>query len=167
MVGELKNGKELPSMLQVGLIRWDGSRFKAQPFIGYEHAGHSELNFTPLPISPESPHHFLISMNRTSVELLMDGRVVKSALRSEFFKDSRPIYLKIGAEVFAVDDSVSGRVRDVAIRVGSGDYHAALFWAAFEDRGLKFRCSGQNQWEASGEFTPTLTFKQYVPEPCE
>jgi hypothetical protein len=167
MIGELKNGKDLPSMLQVGLIRWDGSQFKAQPFIGYEHSGHSEINMTTLPGSSESGHRFQISMSQSSVELLMDGRVVKSVPRGEFFNDSMPIYLKIGAEVFAVGDSVSGRVRNVAIRVGSRDYHQARFWAAFEDRGLKFRCTGSNQWEATGEFTPSLPFRQYAPKPCQ
>jgi hypothetical protein len=36
------------------------------------------------------------------------------------------------------------------------------FYAAFEDRGLKFLCRGKGQWEATGWFDLALHFAQYA-----
>jgi hypothetical protein len=89
----------------------------------------------------------------------MDSKVLMSAPRAEFFKDDTPIYVDMAAEVFAVGD--------VTLVGGEDKEEPPISHAAFEDRGLKFLCRGNGQWEATGRFDPTAPrFVQYVPPPC-
>jgi len=89
-----------------------------------------------------------------------------SAPRAEFFKDT-PIYVDMAAEVFAVGDTVSGLVNDVTLVNDDDKEEPPISHAAFEDRGLKFLCRGNGQWEATGRFDPAVPRSvQYVPPPC-
>ncbi len=164
MVSELKGTSERPSMLQVGLMRWDQSKFQLQPFVATEPAGH-ELVFKPIAGNLTGYHRFAIADDPSTIELSMDGKVLMSAPRAEFFKDE-VIYLKIAAEVYAVGDRVSGLVNDVTLATDTNQEQTPIFGAAFEDRGLKFSCKGDGQWEARGRFDPALRFLQYVPPQC-
>jgi hypothetical protein len=80
-----------------------------------------------------------------------------SAPRAEFFKDDTPIYVDMAAEVFAVGDTVSGLVNDVMLVSGKDKEGPPISHAAFEDRGLKFLCRGNGQWEATGRFDPAAS----------
>ena len=165
MVSELKGTTQHPAMLQVGLIRWDQSKFQIQPFITTEHAD-KELVFKPVAGTFSGYHRFAIADDPSTIELRMDGRVLISAPRKDFFKDEI-IYVKIAAEVYAVGDRVSGLVNDVTLATDGGNETPPISHAAFEDRGLKFLCRGNGQWEATGRFDPTAPrFVQYVPPPC-
>ena len=163
MVSELKGTTEHPSMLQVGLMRWDQSRFQMQPFVTTEQAG-QELVFKPVAGNLSGYHRFAIADDPSRIELRMDGKVLMSVPRAQFFKDEI-IYLKIAAEVYGVGDSVSGLVNDVAL-VTDDKKETPISYAAFEDRGLKFVCKGNGQWEATGLFDPALRFTQYIPPQC-
>jgi len=165
MVAELKGTDPHPSMLQVGLMRWDQSKFQMQPFITTEQAG-KELAFKPVAAILTGYHRFVIAGDSSTIELRMDSKVLMSAPRAEFFKDT-PIYVDMAAEVFAVGDTVSGLVNDVTLVSGEDKEEPPISHAAFEDRGLKFLCKGNGQWEALGRFDPTAPrFVQYVPPPC-
>jgi hypothetical protein len=165
MIAELKNTAQ-PSMLQIGLIRWDQSGFEMQPFVASEHSSHPELNFTPLPIRLSGVHRFAISSNSMRIDLRMDGRVIKSSPRRDFFTDSTPTYLKVAAEVFADGDKASARLSNIQVQVDSAEARSPTVWEAYEDRGLKFQCHSQNTWEAIGRFDPALPFTRYFPRPC-
>jgi hypothetical protein len=165
MVSELKGTRQHPAMLQVGLMRWDQSKFQMQPFVATEQAGH-ELVFKPVAQSLTGYHRFAIAGDSSTIELRMDGEALVSEPRAEFFKNDYPIYLKIAAEVFAVGDRASGLFNDVTLANGGGKQEPPSTYAAFEDRGLKFLCKGKGQWEATGRFEPGLRFAQYAPPPC-
>jgi hypothetical protein len=165
MVSELKGTDPHPSMLQVGLMRWDQSKFQMQPFITTEQAG-KELAFRGVAENLTGYHRSAIAGDPSTIQLRMDSKVLMSAPRAEFFKDT-PIYVDIAAEVFAVGDAVSGLVNDVTLVRGDDKETPPISDAAFEDRGLKFWCSGNGQWEATGRFDPTAPrFVQYVPPQC-
>jgi hypothetical protein len=164
MVSELKGTSQHPSMLQVGLMRWDQSKFQMQPFVTTERAD-QELMFKPIGGNLTGYHRFAISDDPSTIELRMDGKVLTSASRKEFFKDEI-IYLKIAAEVYAVGDRVSGLVSDVTLVTDAGKEETPSFYAAFEDRGLKFLCKGNGRWEATGQFDPALRFAQYRAPLC-
>ena len=165
MVSELKGTSQHPSMLQVGLMRWDQSKFQVQPFITTEQRG-KDLVFKPVAGILTGYHRFAIADDPSTIELRMDGKVLMSAPRKDFFKDEI-IYVKIAAEVYAVGDRVSGLVDDVTLATDGGNETPPISHAAFEDRGLKFLCRGNGQWEATGRFDPTAPrFVQYVPPPC-
>jgi hypothetical protein len=164
MVSELKGTSQHPAMLQVGLIRWDQSRFQMQPFVGTEQAG-QEILFKPVAGNLTGYHRFAIVDDPSTIELKMDGNVLMSAPRQQFFKDEI-IYLKIAAEVYAVGDNVSGLVNDVTLATDGDKEETPSFYAAFEDRGVKFVCKGKGQWEATGQFEPTLRFAQSAAPPC-
>jgi hypothetical protein len=164
MVSELKDSAHHPSMLQVGLMRWDQSKFQMQPFITAEQAG-KELVFRGVAQNLTGYHRFAIADDPSTIELRMDGKVLMSAPRAEFFKDEI-IYLKIAAEVYAVGDEVSGLVNDVTLETDGNKAEAPSFYAAFEDRGLKFSCGGNGQWEATGRFDPSLRLARYPAPPC-
>ncbi|MGH7780540.1 MAG: hypothetical protein ACREQR_11995 [Candidatus Binataceae bacterium] len=165
LLGELKNTSQRPSMLQVGLMRWDQSQFRVRPFITTEASGH-DLNFRPLANNLSGSHRFAIAGDSSKIELRMDDKTLISVARAEFFKDDSPIYLKIAAEVFAVGDMVSGLVDHVALVSNGVRRDPPISYAAFKDRGLKFLCKGKGQWEATGQFDPKLRFVQYVPSVC-
>jgi len=166
MVAELKSTDSHPSILQVGLMRWDQSKFQMQPFITTEQAG-KELMFKPVAGILTGYHRFAIAGDSSTIELRMDSKVLMSAPRAEFFKEDTPIYVDMAAEVFAVGDTVSGLVNDVTLASGEDKEGPPISRAAFEDRGLKFLCRGNGQWEATGQFDPTAPrFVQYVPPPC-
>ena len=166
MVAELKGTDPHPSILQVGLMRWDQSKFQMQPFITTEQAG-KELMFKPVAGILTGYHRFAIAGDSSTIELRMDSKVLMSAPRAEFFKDDTPIYVDMAAEVFAVGDTISGLVNDVTLVGGEDKEEPPISHAAFEDRGLKFLCRGNGQWEATGRFDPTAPrFVQYVPPPC-
>lgn len=164
MVSELKGTSEHPSMLQVGFMRWDQSKFQMQPFITTEEAG-KELMFRGVAQNLTGYHRFAIADDPSTIELRMDGKVLMSAPRAEFFKDEI-LYLKIAAEVYAVGDGVSGLVNDVTLATDGNKAEAPSFYAAFEDRGLKFSCTGNGRWEATGRFDPSLRLVRYVAPPC-
>lgn len=164
MVSDLKGTSQHPAMLQVGLMRWDQSKFQMQPFVATEAAG-QELVFKPIAENLTGFHRFAIADDRSTIELRMDGKVLTSAPRAEFFKDEI-IYLKIAAEVYAVGDRVSGLVNDVTLATDRDKEEAPTSYAAFQDRGLKFVCKGNGQWEATGLFDPALRFTQYIPPQC-
>jgi hypothetical protein len=164
MVSELKGTSEHPSMLQVGLIRWDQSNFQMQPFVAMEHAG-QQIVFKPVAENLTGYHRFEIADDPSTIGLRMDGKVLMSAPRVEFFKDE-VIYLKIGAEVFAPGDRVSGLVNDVTLVADGNKEEKPSFYAAFEDQGLEFLCRGNGQWEATGRFDPALRFAQYAAPLC-
>jgi hypothetical protein len=164
MVSEAKGTSQHPSMLQVGLMRWDQTKFQMQPFVTTERAG-KELMFKPIAGSLTGYHRFAISDDPSAIELRMDGKVLMSAPRAEFFKDEI-IYLKIAAEVYAVGDRVSGLVNDVTLVTDGGKEETPSFYAAFEDRGLKFLCRGNGQWVATGQFDPSQRFAQYAAPQC-
>jgi hypothetical protein len=164
MVSELKGTSQHPAMLQVGLIRWDQSKFQMQPFVGTEQAG-QEILFKPVAGNLTGSHRFAIVDDPSTIELKMDGKVLMSAPRQQFFKDEI-IYLKIAAEVYAVGDNVSGLVNDVTLATDGDKEETPSFYAAFEDRGLKFVCKGKGQWEATGQFDPALRFAQSAAPPC-
>jgi hypothetical protein len=165
MVAELKGTDPHPSILQVGLIRWDQSKFQMQPFITTEQAG-KELMFKGVAENLTGYHRFAIAGDSSTIELRMDSKILMSAPRAEFFKDT-PIYVDMAAEVFAAGDTVSGLVNDVRLVSVEDKETPPISHAAFEDRGLKFLCRGRGQWEATGRFDPTLPrFVQYVPPPC-
>ena len=168
MVSELKGTSQRPSMLQVGLIRWDQGKFQMQPFVGTEQAGKElqEQILMPATGNLTGYHRFAIADDPSTIELMMDGKVLMSAPRKDFFKDEI-IYVKIAAEVYAVGDKVSGLVNDVTLATDGDKEETPSFYAAFEDRGLKFLCKGKGQWEATGRFDPTAPrFVQYVPPTC-
>lgn len=167
MVSELKGTSQHPSMLQVGLIRWDQGKFQMQPFVATEQAGKElqEQILKPAAGNLTGYHRFAIADDPSTIELSMDGKVLTSAPRKEFFKDEI-IYLKIAAEVYAVGDRVSGLINDVTLETDGDKEETPISYAAFEDRGLKFLCRGNGQWEATGRFDPTLRFLQYVPPLC-
>ncbi len=165
MVSDLKNTTQHPSMLQVGLMRWDQSNFQAQPFITTEESAH-EFKFRAIPRNLSTHHRFSIAADHSTLTLAMDGNALMSAPRVEFFKDDSRIYLKIAAEVFAVGDTASGLVNNVTLGRGAAKKDPPISNAAFEDRGLKFLCKGNGQWEATGEFDPKIGFVQYVPPEC-
>jgi hypothetical protein len=167
MVAELKGTDPHPSILQVGLMRWDQSKFQMQPFITTEQAG-KELMFKPVAGILTGYHRFAIAGDSSTIELRMDSKVLMSAPRAEFFKDDTPIYVDMAAEVFAVGDTISGLVNDVTLVSGGGHRETPpISHAAFEDRGLKFLCSGDGQWEATGRFDPKVPrFVQYLPPQC-
>lgn len=164
MVSELKGTSQHPSMLQVGLLRWDQSKFQMQPFVTTEQTGR-ELMFRAVTQNLTGYHRFAIVDDPSTIELRMDGKALASAPRKEFFKDEI-IYLKIAAEVYAVGDSVSGLVNDVTLETDGNKEQTPSFYAAFEDRGLRFLCKGKGQWEATGRFDPALGFAQYVAPLC-
>jgi hypothetical protein len=164
MVSELKDSAHHPSMLQVGLMRWDQSKFQMQPFITTEEAG-KELMFRGVAQNLTGYHRFAIADDPSTIELKMDGKVLMSAPRAEFFKDEI-LYLKIAAEVYAVGDGVSGLVKDVTLATDGNKAEAPSFYSAFEDRGLKFLCKGNGRWEATGQFDPALRFVQYRAPLC-
>jgi hypothetical protein len=165
MVSELKGTRQHPAMLQVGLMRWDQSKFQMQPFVTTEQADH-ELVFRRVAGNLTGHHRFAIACDSSTIELRMDGEALMSAPRAAFFKDDYPIYLKIAAEVFAVGDTASGLVNDVTLANGGDKQAPPSTYAAFEDRGLKFLCRGKGQWEATGRFEPRLRFAQYIPPLC-
>ena len=164
MVAELKGTDPHPSILQVGLMRWDQSKFQMQPFITTEEAG-KELMFRGVAQNLTGYHRFAIAGDPSTIELKMDGKVLMSAPRAEFFKDEI-LYLKIAAEVYAVGDGVSGLVNDVTLATDGNKAEAPSFYSAFEDRGLKFLCKGNGRWEATGQFDPALRFVQYRAPSC-
>jgi hypothetical protein len=165
MVAELKGTDPHPSILQVGLMRWDQSKFQMQPFITTEQAG-KELVFKGVAENLTGYHRFAIAGDSSTIELRMDSKVLMSAPRAEFFKDT-PIYVDMAAEVFAVNDTVSGLVNNVTLVSGEDKEEPPTSHAAFEDRGLKFLCRGNGQWEATGRFDPTAPRSvQYVPPQC-
>lgn len=165
MVAELRDASSHPSILQVGLMRWDQSKFQMQPFITTEQAG-KELMFKGVAENLTGYHRFAIAGDSSTIELRMDSKVLMSAPRAEFFKDT-PIYVDMAAEVFARGDTVSGLVNDVTLVSGENKETPPISHAAFEDRGLKLLCRGNGQWEATGRFDPTLPrFVQYVPPQC-
>ena len=164
MVSELKGTTQHPSMLQVGLMRWDQSKFQMQPFVTTEQAG-KELMFKPVAGILSGYHRFAIIDDPSTIELRMDGKVLMSAPRKDFFKDEI-IYVKIAAEVYAVGDRVSGLVNDVTLATDGGKEETPSFYAALEDRGLKFLCRGNGKWEATGRFDPALRFAQDAAPPC-
>jgi hypothetical protein len=165
MVAELKGTDPHPAILQVGLMRWDQSKFQMQPFITTEQAG-KELMFKGVAENLTGYHRFAIAGDSSTIELRMDGKVLMSAPRAEFFKDT-PIYVDMAAEAFAVGDTVSGLVNDVTLVTGEDKETPPISDAAFEDRGLKFLCRGNGQWEATGRFDPAAPRSlQYVPPPC-
>ena len=165
MVAEPKGTSQHPSMLQVGLIRWEQSKFQMQPFVGTEHSG-GEVVFKPIAGNLSGYHRVAIAADSSTITLKLDGKALMSAPRTEFFKDNSPIYLKIAAEVFAVGDTVSGLVNDVTLASGADQEATPISNAAFEDRGLKFLCKGNGQWQAIGRFDPSKRFVQYVPPVC-
>jgi hypothetical protein len=165
MVSELKGTTQHPAMLQVGLIRWDQSKFQIQPFITTEHAG-KELVFKPVAGTLSGYHRFAIADDSSTIELKMDGKTLMSAPRTGFFNDDTIVYLKIAAEVYAVGDRVSGLVNDVTLATDGNKEETPSFYAALEDRGLKFLCRGNGQWEATGRFDPALRFAQEAAPPC-
>lgn len=165
MVAETKGTSEHPSMLQAGLIRWDQSNFQMQPFITTEESGR-ELKFKPVAGDLSGYHRFAISADPSRLTLRMDGNVLMSAPRAEFFKANSQIYLKIAAEVFAVGDAASGLINNVTLVRDAGKEELPISNAAFEDRGLKFLCKKNGQWAATGRFDPKLHFVQYVPSAC-
>ncbi|MHB8380721.1 MAG: hypothetical protein ACYDC3_00065 [Candidatus Binataceae bacterium] len=165
MVAELKPTSPHPSMLQVGLMRWDQSNFQTQPFITTEQTG-KELMFKPVAGILKGYHRFEIAGDSSTIELKMDGEILMSALRAGFFKDGSAIYLKMASEVFAVGDTASGLVNNVTLVTDGDKEETPISYAAFEDRGLKFLCKGTGQWEATGLFDPKLRFVQYVPPVC-
>lgn len=165
MVGEMKGTSEHPSMLQAGLIRWDQSNFQMQPFITTEESGR-ELKFKPVAGDLSGYHRFAISADPSTLTLRMDGTLLMSAPRAEFFAANSQIYLKIAAEVFAVGDAASGLVNNVTLISGARKPAPPIPGAAFEDRGLKFLCKGNGQWAVTGRFGPKLHFVQYVPSAC-
>ena len=166
MVSELKGTSQHPAMLQVGLMRWAQNKFQMQPFITTEQANKG-LMFKPVAeILKGGYHRFAIVGDSSKVELRMDDKALMSAPRMEFFKDDSPIYLKIAAEVYAVGDVPSGLVNDVTLVNGGDKEEPPNTYAAFEDRGLKFLCRGNGQWEAIGRFDPALRFTQYLAPPC-
>jgi hypothetical protein len=118
MVSELKRTSQHPSMLQVGLMRWDQSKFQMQPFITTEQRG-KDLVFKPVAGILTGYHRFAIAADSSTIELRMDGKALMSAARTEFFNDGSRIYLKIAAEVFAVGDRASGLVHDVTLENGA------------------------------------------------
>jgi hypothetical protein len=162
MVSELKGTSEHPSMLQVGLILRDQSKFQMQPFVGTEQAGHelTEVIFKPVQGNLSGYHRFAIGGDPSRIELRMDGKVLTSAPGTEFFKDDTLIYLKIAAEVYAVGDRVSGLLNNVTLVSEADKEEPAISYAAFDDSGLKFFCRGKGQWEATGRFDPALRFAQ-------
>jgi hypothetical protein len=159
MVSELKGTTQHPAMLQVGLMRSEQSKFQMQPFVTTEQAG-KELIFKGVSGNLTSYHRFVIADDPSTIELRMDGKVLMSAPRAEFFKDEI-VYLKIAAEVYAVGDRVSGLVNDVTLVTDGSKEETPSFYVAFEDRGLKFLCKGNGRWEATGHFDPALRFAQY------
>jgi hypothetical protein len=162
MVGETKGTAELPAMLQVGLIRWDQSNWKLQPFITTEHSRGS-LKFQPIPTDLAGTHRFAISYRSDLVILAMDGRTLLCARRSDFFPDQRePIYLKLAAEVFAVGDEITGVARNITLETG-GETVTPMPYAGIKDRGLKFRCDEYRSWTAAGVFDPALPRESYRP----
>jgi hypothetical protein len=165
MVSELKGTSQHPSMLQVGLMRWDQSKFQMQPFITTEQRG-KDLVFKPVAGILTGYHRFAIAADSSTIELRMDGKALMSAARTEFFNDGSRIYLKIAAEVFAVGDRASGLVNDVTLENGANKEEPPTSYAAFEDRGLKFLCRGNGQWEAAGRFDAALRFAQYAAPLC-
>lgn len=110
-------------------------------------------------------HRFAIADDPSTLELRMDGKAFMSAPRAEFFKDEI-IYLKIAAEVYTVGDRISGLVNDVTLVTDGGKEETPSFYAAFEDRGLKFLCEGNGRWEAAGRFDPALHLPQYAAPLC-
>jgi len=114
----------------------------------------------------EGPHRFSIMGNLSTIDLIMDDKVLMSAQASEFFHRRLPIYLKIAAEVWAAGDAASGIVRDIQLESG-GKSLSPVSSSAFEDRGLEFACLGNGRWEAVGKFNPSLRFRQYVPPLCK
>jgi hypothetical protein len=164
MVSELKGTSQHPSMLQVGLMRWDQSKFQMQPFITTEQRG-KNLVFKPVGENLTGYHRFAVADDPSTIELRMDGKVLMSAPRKDFFKDEI-IYVKIAAEVYAVGERASGLVNDVTLATDGDKEETPSFYAALEDRGLKFVCKGKGRWEATGRFDPAQRFVQYEPPPC-
>ena len=152
-------------MLQIGLMRWEQSDFEMQPFITTEKSGR-ELKFKSIAGNLTGYHRFAIAADHSTLTLRMDGNALISVPRDEFFRGGSRIYLKIAAEVFAVGDAASGLVRNVTLMSGAVKEDPPISNAAFEGRGLKFVCKGNSQWEATGEFDPSLLFLQYVPPAC-
>lgn len=165
MVGELKSTSQHPSMLQVGLIRWDQTNFQMRPFITTEESGR-ELKFKSIAGNLSGYHRVAISADPSTLTLRMDDNVLMSAPRAEFFKANSQIYLKIAAEVFAAGDAASGLVNNVTLINDAGKQAPPIPSAAFEDRGLKFLCKGNGQWAATGRFDPKLHLFQYVSSAC-
>jgi hypothetical protein len=166
MVAEPKGTNQHPSMLQVGLMRWDQSKFQMQPFITTEQAG-KELEFKPVAETLSGYHRFAVVGDSSTIQLKMDGKALMSAPRSEFLKRDSRLYLKIAAEVFAVGDAASGLIKDVTLINGGEKEDPPITYAAFEDRGLTFSCKGKGQWEATGRFDPTAPRSvQYEAPPC-
>jgi len=165
MVAESRGTRDLPAMLQTGLMRWDQSQFRPQPFLTTEHPGQG-FDFTPVPGIVEGPHRFSISGDSSRIELMMDDNLLMSAPSAEFFHRGIPIYLKIAAEVWEVGDAASGRVEGIELESGGVRVRSPMFSSAFEDRGLKFSCLEKGRWDAIGRFEPALRFLQYVPPVC-
>lgn len=162
MLAELKGTAQLPSMLQIGLIRWDQSHGNLQPFIATEHSGAS-LKYQPIRIDLSGTHRFAISCNAELVTLTMDKRALMTAKRLEFFKDSNvPIYLKLAAEVYADGDEISGIARNVSLETDH-EMTTPMPWAGIKDRGLKFHCDAYGAWTAGGVFDPSLRREFYQP----
>jgi hypothetical protein len=68
--------------------------------------------------------------------------------------------------VYAVGERASGLVNDVTLATDGDKEETPSFYAALEDRGLKFVCKGKGRWEATGRFDPAQRFVQYEPPPC-
>lgn len=165
MVGERKDAHDLPAMLRLGLIRWEQTQFQAQAFYATEHSSH-QLDVSAVPGIVDDFHKFAITNDSTVIQLKMDDRVLFSTRAAEFFNGQTPIFLKIGAEVYADGDRASGVVRNVVMDGQGVQGQSAAPESGFDDRGLRFACAGMGQWEAQGKFDPSLPLVRFVPPVC-
>lgn len=162
MVAQAKDTAHLPSMLQIGLIRWHQSHWNLQPFLCIEHSG-QPIQFIPVRTDITGIHNVAIEYDAERVKLLMDRQVLMDVKRDDFFKGrDDPIYLKIAAEVFADGDRVSGIANDVVLQTG-GKTISPMPYAGIEDRGLRFHCDVNKTWTAVGIFDPSLPLEFYRP----
>jgi len=171
MIAELKGTAERPAMVQAGLVRWGKYQgkyqYRLEPFVVLEHSGETpQMNFPPpLAAGSAEEHEFAISRSGDQVRASMDGKPIFEGAWHAFFRDNMILYGKIGSEVFAPGDAISGTVRQVELKTAPLRLVPYPVFEAAEDRGLKFLCN-DDVFTAVGRFDLNLPFR-WVASPCK
>jgi hypothetical protein len=141
-------------MVQVGIMRWLDHGRQPSAFISYQQPG-KELVYKDLGPVADVEHALRIWGDGRSVHLVVDGKVVASYPRAQFFRSNDRTYFQYGAEVKQAGDRIVGYLRDPRVKGDDDDAeHPIGVACVHSDRGLDLTETPDHRFDAAGTFIP-------------
>ena len=142
--------------VQGGLMRWAANRFALTAFTTDEAPG-IPLVYADRGDLREGWHRVTLRGDATFVDLLVDERLTHRWDRKRIL-GTGPVYLQIGGELNAPGDAIDGTIRALTVkRDGDARAHPEPIACEHHDRGLRFRHSAAETFQATGKFDVTAT----------